>query len=171
MIIFSCRKRPGFHRAVNDAAYTADVFRRIDQEEAKKLYSIDYYQNPQSKGDEIHLRYDSYYKYISRVFDTREEALADREVRSTKCYKCGRAARKKMHWFSARTKAYYCLADCPEHGYIRGKLRIKKDDEQHIYIVKTLRLIDEEGAQQLRQMKADVLKKRRERRAKGCQCH
>lgn len=54
----------------------------------------------------------------------------------------------------------------PEHGYIRGKLRIKKDDEQHIYIVKTLRLIDEEGAQQLRQMKADVLKKRRERRAK-----
>ena len=133
--------------------------------------AVDYYQNPQSKGDEIHLRYDSYYKYISRVFDTREEALADREVRSTKCYKCGRAARKKMHWFSARTKAYYCLADCPEHGYIRGKLRIKKDDEQHIYIVKTLRLIDEEGAQQLRQMKADVLKKRRERRQKGCQCH
>ena len=168
---FQLPKGAGFHRAVNDAAYTADVFRRIDQEEAKKLYSIDYYQNPQSKGDEIHLRYDSYYKYISRVFDTREEALADREVRSTKCYKCGRAARKKMHWFSARTKAYYCLADCPEHGYIRGKLRIKKDDEQHIYIVKTLRLIDEEGAQQLRQMKADVLKKRRERRQKGCQCH
>ena len=111
---FQLPKEAGFHRAVNDAAYTADVFRRIDQEEAKKLYSIDYYQNPQSKGDEIHLRYDSYYKYISRVFDTREEALADREVRSTKCYKCGRAARKKMHWFSARTKAYYCLADCPE---------------------------------------------------------
>ena len=76
-----------------------------------------------------------------------------------------------MQWLSARTKAYYCLADCPEHGYIRGKLRLKKDDEQHIYIVKTLRLIDEEGAQQLRQMKADVLKQRRERRQKGCQCH
>ena len=53
---FQLPKEAGFHRAVNDAAYTADVFRRIDQEEAKKLYSIDYYQNPQSKGDEIHLK-------------------------------------------------------------------------------------------------------------------
>ena len=32
--------------------------------------------------------------------------------------------------------------------------------------------MDEEGAQQLRQMKADVLKKRRvSARQKGCQCH
>ena len=61
-----------------------------------------------------------------------------------------------MHWFSARTKAYYCLADCPEHGYIRGKLRIKKDDEQHIYIVKTLRLIDEEGIIRLQKNNAWV---------------
>ena len=97
--------------------------------------------------------------------------MADKEVRSTSCYKCGRAARKRMHWFSAKAKAYYCLADCPEHGYIRGKIRIKKDDEQRIYVVKTLRLIDAEKADQLRQMKADVLQKRRERRQKGCQCH
>ncbi len=168
---FELPKSEDFHRAVNDAAYTAEIFRRVDREAAKKLYSIDYYQNPQTKKEEIHLRYDSYYKYISRVFDTREEAMADKEVRSTRCYKCGRAARKRMHWFSAKAKAYYCLADCPEHGYIRGKIRIKKDDEQRIYVVKTLRLIDAEKADQLRQMKADVLQKRRERRQKGCQCH
>ena len=93
--------------------------------------------------------------------------MADREVRSTRCYKCGRAVRKKIRWFSARTKAYYCLAFCPEHGYIRGKIRLKKTDEQRFFVVKTLRLIDEEGAGNLRQMKADVLKKRREKRQKG----
>ncbi len=168
---FQLPKDDHFHRAVNDAAYTAEIFRKMDMEEADKLYSVDYYQNPKEKKDEIHLTYDSYYKYISREFRTKEEAMADREVRSTRCYKCGRAARKKMHWFSARTKAYYCLASCPEHGYIRGKIRLKKTDEQRFYVVKTLRLVDEEGAGKLRQMKADVLKKRREKRQKGCGGH
>lgn len=165
---FQLPKDDHFHRAVNDAAYTAEIFRKMDMAEADKLYSVDYYQNPKEKKDEIHLTYESYYKYISREFRTKEEAMSDREVRSTRCYKCGRAARKKMHWFSARTKAYYCLASCSEHGYIRGKIRLKKTDEQRFYVVKTLRLIDEEGAEKLRQMKADVLKKRREKRQKGC---
>ncbi|MGN0203221.1 MAG: exonuclease domain-containing protein [Coprococcus sp.] len=165
---FRLPKDDHFHRAVNDAAYTAEIFRKMDMAEADKLYSVDYYQNPKEKKDEIHLTYESYYKYISREFRTKEEAMSDREVRSTRCYKCGRAARKKMHWFSARTKAYYCLASCPEHGYIRGKIRLKKTDEQRFYVVKTLRLIDEEGAEKLRQMKSDVLKKRREKRQKGC---
>ena len=66
---FELPKSEDFHRAVNDAAYTAEIFRRVDREAAKKLYSIDYYQNPQTKKEEIHLRYDSYYKYISRVFE------------------------------------------------------------------------------------------------------
>lgn len=165
---FHLDKDDHFHRAVNDAAYTAQIFCRMDMEEAQKLYSIDYYQNPKDKKDEIHLTYDTYYKYISREFNSKEEAMADREVRSTRCYKCGRAVRKKMFWFAGRTKAYYCLACCPEHGYIRGKIRLKKTDEQHIFVVKTLRLIDEEGAEKIRRMKADVLEKRREKRQKGC---
>jgi ribosome recycling factor len=69
-----------------------------------------------------------------------------------------------MHWFSAKTKYYYCLAQCPEHGYIRGKIRLKKTEMCRTYVVKTLRLIDEEGAQQIRQMKECVLEKRREKR-------
>lgn len=167
---FGLQKNGGFHRAVNDAAYTADVFRQMDMAEAEKLYSIDYYQNPKKKKDEIHLTYDSYYKYISREFGSKDEAMADREVRVTRCYKCGRAVRKKMHWFSSRNKAYYCLAFCPEHGYIRGKIRLKKTDEQRIFVVKTIRLIDEDGAEKIRQMKADVLEKRREKRQKANGC-
>lgn len=170
---FHLKKEDNFHRAVNDAAYTADVFRQMDMEEAWKLYSIDYYQNPKEKQDEIHLTYDSYYKYISREFESKEQTMEDREVRSTRCYKCGRAARKKLHWFSGKTRAYYCLAYCPEHGYIRGKIRIKKTDGHHVFAVKTLRLIDEDGAACIRQMKAEVLEKRREKRQKGSSgcCH
>lgn len=161
------RKDGGFHRAVNDAAYTADILRQMDLAEADRLFTVDYYQNPRNKKEEIHLYYDSYYKYISREFSTREEAMADRTVRSTRCYQCGRAARKKLHWFAGKAKGCYCLACCPEHGYIRGKIRIKKTDEQQFYAVKTLRLIDEAGAEKLRQMKAEVIKKRREKRRKN----
>ena len=45
---------------------------------------------------------------------------------------------------------------------------MKKTDEQHIFAVKTLRLIDEDEAQKIRQLKSDVLRKRREKRQKGC---
>lgn len=166
---FGISRDGDFHRAVNDAAYTAAVFRQMDMTEVQKLYSIDYYQNPKSRKEEIHLTYEDYYKFISMEFDTKEEAMSDKEVRSTRCYRCGRAARKKMHWFSARTKAYFCLANCPEHGYIRGKIRLKKTDDQKIFVVKTLRLIDEEEAAGIRQMKQDVLEKRRERRHRSCQ--
>jgi len=153
-----------FHRAVNDAAYTAEVLRHMDMDEAQKLYTIDYYQNPKSKEEEIHITYDNYYKYISREFNTKDEALADKEVRATRCYKCGSSVRRKIQWFSGKSHAYYCLAYCPEHGWIRGKVRIKKTDENRIYAVKTIRLIDEERAEKIRQMKEEIIEKRRERR-------
>ncbi len=153
-----------FHRAVNDAAYTADIFRQMDLERVDSLFSVDYFQNPKTKNEEIHLTYDGYYKYVSREFETKEEALADREVRTTFCYKCGCTATKRLRWFATRTKAVYCLAECSEHGYIRGKIRIKKTDEDKVFVVKTLRLIDEEDAEKIRQMKEDVIERRREKR-------
>ncbi len=164
MDYFHLEKPQRFHRAMVDALCTADILRQMDLKTVDDLFTIDYYRNPQTKKDEIHLTYDTYYKYISREFATKDEALSDREVRSTCCYKCGRPARKKIRWFASRTKAFYCLAWCPEHGYIRGKLRIRKDDDGDIFVVKTLRLTDEEGAQKIRQMKEDVIKKRREKR-------
>lgn len=154
----------GFHRAVNDAAYTADVMRHLDMEKARRLYSVDYYQNPKSRDEEIHLIYDDHYKYVSREFDTREKCLQDREVRSVRCFKCGRSARKEIPWFSGKSHAYYFLGSCPEHGPVRGKIRIKKTDEGRLYAVKTVRLISEEEADNVRLMKEDIIEKRRERR-------
>jgi len=73
--------------------------------------------------------------------------------------------RKRIYWFTGRSKAHYCLAWCPEHGYIRGKIRFKNtDDHKHVYVVKTLRLIDEDEAMKIREMKEDIVQKRREKR-------
>lgn len=161
---FKLSKKDGFHRAVNDAAYTADVFRQMDLKEAEKWFSVDYYQNPKCKEDEIHLVYDTYYKFVSREFDSKESAIADKEVRQTRCYKCGRTARRRLSWFAGKTKNYYSLSTCPEHGYLRGKIRIKKGEDNKVYAVKTLKLVDEEAAESVRQMKIEVIEKRRERR-------
>ena len=40
--------------------------------------SIDVYQNPKTKKDEIHAVYNGYSKFISREFRTKEEAMEDR---------------------------------------------------------------------------------------------
>ena len=155
-------KQAGFHRAVNDADYTARIFNRMDKKEAARWYTVDYYQNPKSRKEELHLVYDTYAKDVSREFATREEAMKDREVRTTRCFVCGRPAAKKIRWFSGKNRAYYCLAQCREHGYIRGKIRLKKTDEDKIFAVKTLRLITEEEAGNIRNMKEEMREKRLE---------
>ncbi|MBB5264065.1 inhibitor of KinA sporulation pathway (predicted exonuclease) [Catenibacillus scindens] len=153
-----------FHRAINDARYTAQVFAQMDMDLVKKLYSVDYYQNPQTRQQEIHLDYETHSKYISREFSTKEEALADREVRSTRCCICHRPAAKKIRWFLGKNKAYYSLAICREHGLLRGKIRFKKTDEDRIYVVKTIRPVTADQVKELREMKKSVAQKRREKR-------
>ena len=50
------------------------------------------------------------------------------------------------------------------YGYIQGKIRLKKTDEDKFYVVKTLRQIDEEGAKRIVAMKEEVRQKRQEKR-------
>ena len=73
-------KQRDFHRALSDAWYTARIFAAIDPEIADTFTSIDCFQNPRGKKDEIHVIYPGYEKHISREFDTREEILEDREI-------------------------------------------------------------------------------------------
>ena len=91
--------------------------------------------------------------------------MADREVSSTKCYACGKALRKKMRWFSPNSKNYYCAAYCDKHGYMKAKLRIRKDCNDRLYAIKTLKFVDEEGFEALQERFAKVkqMKKRRKK--------
>lgn len=163
---FGLEQDSAFHRAINDAMYTAEIFAHMDMDKVEKLYSVDYYQNPQTAEEEIHLIYDTHSKYISREFSDKEEAMADREVRSLNCFMCGRPASKKVQWFLGRNKMHYCIGVCREHGLVRGKIRFKKTDDDHIYVVKTVRLISEEQRDNILDMKKDVTEKRREKRHK-----
>ena len=124
-----------FHQALSDAKYTADIFARIDMDVVLAYDSIDVYQNPKSKKEEIHAVYNGYTKFISR-----------------------------LRWFSAGGKNYYCVAWCPEHGYLKGKARMKHSDEGKLFVVKTIRISSEQEAGEIRQKKENLRKKRNQKR-------
>lgn len=158
-----------FHRAIYDARYTAEIFYRLNINTVKTYYSIDTYQLPSTKKDEIYAVYDnekynSYSKYISRGFESKTLVMSDKNVVSTPCYRCGRKLKKKIHWFSCNSRVYYCLSYCPEHGFMKGKIRIKKHDGGLFFATRILKLTNEEGASKIYERQAEIRKKRREKR-------
>jgi hypothetical protein len=130
-----------------------------------RFVSVDYYALPKSREEEVHLDFGTYTKYISREFETKELAMADREVVSTTCYKCCRKLRKKIRWFTNNGKQFYALSQCPEHGWLKGKIRMKKGKNGGVFVVKTEKLVGEEAAQDIR-AKQEQMRKRRARMRK-----
>lgn len=149
-----------FHKALDDAYYTAMVFQKLDKDILKKYYSVDYYQTPKTRQDEISIVFDNYSKFISKEYDTKTDAMADKIVTQTICYKCGTKLKKKIRFFSDNSKTYHCLCICPEHGYLKGKIRMKKSVNGKYFAVKTLKLIDEAGAESVRTRKLENRKKK-----------
>lgn len=153
-----------FHRAIDDTLYTVKILQKMDWETVKQYVSVDYFRPPEKKEEELRLIFASYAKDVSRIFAGKEELLSDREILSSRCYVCGRSLRKKIRWFSGNGKNYLCLALCPEHGYMKGKLRLKKAERGGIFAVKTRKLVSEEGAEAVRQKKKELEKKKREKK-------
>lgn len=152
-----------FHRALDDAYYTGKVMQTIDFKAVEPYISVDYYRLPQNREEEIYLEFPTYIKYVSRVFSTKEAALDDKIVTDMLCQRCNRMLRKKVRWFSFNQKIYFCLAYCPEHGYVRGKIRMKKTEDGGIYAVKTMKLTDETGAQIIYGKKEELKNRRSEK--------
>ena len=152
-----------FHRALDDAYYTGRVMSEMDFYSMMEYVSVDYYQPPLTEEEEIYLEFPEYAKFVSREHETKEEILKERRVAEMVCYKCRRTLRKKIRWFSSNQKFYFCLAVCPEHGYMKGKIRMKKSEDGSFFAVKTTKLVGEEGADYVEQKKEETKKKRAER--------
>ncbi len=149
-----------FHRALDDAFYTGKVLQHMDPGVWEPYISMDYYRVPETREEEVELRFPTYCKFVSRTFETKEEALEDKKVTELVCHQCRRMLRKKVRWFSLNQKQYFTLGICPQHGYVRGKIRMKKSESGEIYVVKTMRAVDEEGAQSVFQKKEEQRNKR-----------
>lgn len=156
-----------FHRAFSDAYYTAKVLASLKDREVLENVSYDVFNPPTRREDEVKVQFDTYAKYISRVFADKRLAFADREVSSSKCYLCHRNLRKKVKWFTSNGKNYYCIAYCEKHGFLKGKIRIKKTDAGEIFVVKTTKFISGEDMEEILDKKERVLEIRKKKRSNG----
>lgn len=158
-----------FHSAVNDARYVARIFPHLlENKEAMERVSVDYYKPPLNKKEEVCLRFKTYSKYVYRVFPSKEEAMEDKGVTSIKCPICRTSLRRKVMWFSGNSKKYYCVAKCPFHGFVRGKIQMKKyvNDPGMVFPIKIVKPISEEDVDKICEMKKQVVEKRRLKRMK-----
>lgn len=154
-----------YHRAMSDAFYTAMVLATIDMEKMGQFVSVDYFHEPQTKEDEVYLVFDEYSKFVSREFESKETAMQDAQVASMVCFRCGNNVKRVLPWFSDNGRFYLGLAACPKHGYLKGKIRVKKaHDGEGIFMVKTQRFVSEEEAEKVRDRNNELREKRRIKR-------
>lgn len=151
-----------FHRAFSDAYYAGKVLSVIPEKVCEN-YSYDLFHPPVTKADEVHVVFDGYAKYISRIFANKTAALADKEVISSKCYLCHKNLKKKVRWFTPNGKHYYCVAYCDTHGFMKGKIRIRKAEGEAVYVVKTTKFITQADAESIKARKENAGKSRKKR--------
>lgn len=153
-----------FHSAVYDATYTARIMADMDFDSVSMYTSVDIFRIPKDRSEEFTMNYGTYSKFVSRGFNDRDEVMRDPNVRSSRCCVCGRPVRKRIRWFTGNQKMYYNLGYCDEHGYLKGKIKVRKAENNRFYAVKVLKLTDDDGVEQVRQRQASARQKRRERR-------
>lgn len=160
------KKDEPFHRAINDAYYTARVLEQIhkDHTEVESYLSFDLFMLPRNKKDEVNVRFKTYSKYISREFEDKTVAMQDKSVSATKCCVCGRPTKKVIKWFSVNGRHYYYVGICKRHGYVKAKIRMKKADDGNVFVVKTMKVTDQDGVDAIKEKQEKLRAQRAERR-------
>lgn len=155
-----------FHRAFSDAYYTAKILQELIHGHAEVLKNVSYdvFCPPPDRKSEIRVQFDTYTKYISREFQSKVEAFADREISSTKCYLCHGNLRKRIKWFSGNGRHYYAMAYCEKHGFLKAKNRVHKTSQGRVYIVKTTKFISGEEAEALEERYRHIREVRKKRK-------
>lgn len=153
-----------FHSAFADAWYTSLVFKTLDFDRVKRFTSIDTFVIPKSTKEEFTINYGEYTKYISKGFADTDEAMQYGRLLTSICPICNKPIRKKIRWFAASHKKYYSLSYCNEHGYIKGKIRIRKTDNDEYFGMKIMKPATDEAIALIKQRQLLERQKRRNRR-------
>ncbi len=158
------KKDAGFHRAHADAYYTAAVIQCITEDAIFCNYSFDTHHLPRNKQEELHIRIGDYTKYISREFEDKLDAMEDRDVISTRCCVCGERTRKKIPWFTNNGKHYYTIVTCKQHGTLKAKIRLRKSENNKIYVIKTMKQVGADVVEDIINKRNLLRQNRREKR-------
>ncbi len=156
-----------YHLALDDAWYTALVLQRLPDSVIWDNYSIDTYQNPKSRTEEIRLHYLTYDKFISKEFESKDLLMEDRLVSEVRCFCCQKQVKRIVRWFSNGGKNYLAVGRCEEHGFVKSKVRVRKTDQERFYAVKTTKMINEDDVERVRQKRGRLRIKRQLKRQRN----
>lgn len=154
----------GFHRAFNDAKYTAEVMRRMDMEKLKNDFSVDTFYVPNCREDEVLIQGDGYTKLVTRTFRDRSEMMEDPVVSAVRCPRCGRNCKRLIPWFLGTGKSYHVLGKCIRHGLVAGKIKTKHGPQDTLFAIKKIKAATEEDALVIKQKKALRVEQQRKKR-------
>lgn len=63
-------------------------------------------------------------------------------------------------------KHYYAVVACERHGLLKGKIRMRKSVDDKIYVVKTMKQVNEETVEEIMKRKEQSRENRKEKRKK-----
>ena len=111
-----------FHNALNDAWYTALVFRTLSDPDAVLNY-------PREPKELIRSRRSAREKTPGEIFDSVRDALASESAIHPACPRCGRVLTLDGEYIKQSADKYIAVARCKNHGRILIRLRFRIDDD------------------------------------------
>ncbi len=111
-----------FHNALNDAWYTALVFKTLPDPSAVLNY-------PQEPRQLIHSRHITREKTEGEAFPSVRDALASETAIHPVCPRCGRVLALDGEYIKQSADKYIAVAKCRNHGRILIRLRFRIDDD------------------------------------------
>mgnify|MGYP003345170249 CR=1 FL=1 len=76
-------------------------------------------------------------------------------------YKCHKRVSKRVKWFTPNGKHYYAVGYCLRHGYMKSKIRVRKDESGNSYAVITHKLISKEEKKELAIKRDEIIEKKK----------
>ena len=145
-----------FHRALQDAYYTACVWQHLDLNRFGAYLSVDYYALP-AEGEYWNFDFSTYTKMVTGVYESKAAAMSDDEVCRVRCSHCGDYCDMLVPWFAVSSRYYLMLANCLTHGKMQAKLRWKSLPDG-VFAVKTVKAAGRDRAEKIRKKYAAFLK-------------
>lgn len=159
--------KKAYHRAYNDALYTAEVLKKLNREQVLANLSMDYLVLPETHKMEKESDLGTHLEYVSAPYASKEEMLDDKNIYITRCPECMKKCKKKIRWFLDGSK-YICIAKCENHGLMEGVLYTKHNYRGYFAVKKTMQT-NQERYESISAKKVAIREKRRLKRMKDTQ--
>ncbi|MBQ1491258.1 MAG: exonuclease domain-containing protein [Blautia sp.] len=152
--ILCLTRESGFHRALSDAIYTGEILRSLKEEYLTGYESLDITQHPKKGEPPYRLQSKGRMRLCTPEYPSLRKLLQNKELFSIACPVCERGdlldrCQEKAEWFSQSLYTYQCSALCPEHGDLKGKIKIKTGLKGQYFGYKNLSLTSEEEGKRL----------------------